>query len=79
MKRAKLILALIIAAAAVSAAYAFKARSFIGYIGSGGIYSAVWVSFECPDTGWGCEYTSTNGQTYQIYTLSGIRFYPVKP
>lgn len=70
-KRAKLVLVIILSAAALSTAYAFKARSFIGYIGSGGVYSAVWISSECPDVRWGCLYTATNGETYQVYTLLG--------
>lgn len=78
MNRAKWVLSFIVAAAAVGAAYAMKARDFFGYIRVGTLYSAVYVPFECPDIGWGCEYT-TNGSTYQVYTLQGIRMNPVKP
>lgn len=79
MNKAKKILIVIITAAAISAAYAMRARDFIGYIGlGGGLYSVVYVPFDCPETGWGCLYT-TNSHTYQLYTLSGIRMNPVMP
>jgi len=78
MIKAKLILSIIVAAAAIAAAFAFKSRAFIGYINAGGIYQAVYVDNVCPDVGWGCLYTSNNN-TYQVYTLSGIRMNPVKP
>ncbi|UPK67991.1 DUF6520 family protein [Chitinophaga filiformis] len=78
MKKSKIILVAIVLLAAVGAAMATKARSFIGYINMGGVYSPVWVPFDCPQAGWGCVYTSNN-MTYQIYTLSGIWFNPVRP
>ncbi|SDF60670.1 hypothetical protein [Chitinophaga filiformis] len=79
MNKAKLILALILLLAAAGAAMATKARSFIGFIANGPFYYTVYVPFDCPEDGWGCVYTSSNGLTYQVYTLSGIRFFPVKP
>ncbi|SHN45516.1 hypothetical protein [Chitinophaga sp. CF418] len=79
MNKAKKILVFILASAAISAAYAMRARDFFGYIGlGGGLYSAVYVPFDCPEVGWGCLYT-INSNTYQVYTLSGIRMNPVKP
>ncbi|MBW8683079.1 hypothetical protein [Chitinophaga rhizophila] len=79
MKKAKMMLALIIAATAVSAAYAFKARSFFGYVVDGGVYSIVLIPFNCPAIGEGCIYTSWNNNTFQVYTLSGLRMNPVRP
>lgn len=78
MNKSKLVLAFIIVSAAAGAAMANRARSFIGYIGSGGIYSTVYVPFECPEIGWGCIYTS-GSNTYQVYTRQGILLNPVKP
>ena len=79
MNKSKLVLAFILLFAAAGAAMATKARSFVGFIADGNVYSPVFISFDCPDVGWGCIYTSSNNMTYQVYTLQGIRFTPVRP
>lgn len=79
MTKARILLAFILVIAASGAAMATKARSFIGYIESGGVYSAVYVPYNCPETGPGCIYTAWNGQAFQVYILSGLRFTPVRP
>jgi hypothetical protein len=79
MKKARVLLAVILIMAAGGAVMATKARSFIGYIVNAGVYSTVVVPFNCEDVGAGCIYTSWNGATFQVYTLSGARLYPVKP
>jgi hypothetical protein len=79
MNKPKLVLAFILAFAAAGAALTTKSRSFIGYIASGSSYHPVYVPFDCPDHGWGCQYTAANGLTYQVYTQAGVRFLPVKP
>jgi hypothetical protein len=79
MNKARVLLAVILIMAAAGGAMATKARSFLGYISNNGVYSAVYVPFDCPDTGPGCIYTSWNSQTFQVYTLSGLKFTPVKP
>jgi hypothetical protein len=78
MKKAKFALIFTLTLVSISVAYAFKARSFIGYISVGGIFAPVWVSASCPELGPGCVYT-TNNMTYQIYTLSGSWMNPVRP
>jgi hypothetical protein len=79
MNKAKITLILILTMTAAAGAIATKARDFVGYINYAGIYYTVLVPFDCPATGGGCIYTSGNGQTFQVYTLSGLKFIPLKP
>jgi hypothetical protein len=79
MIRARIILVIILTMTAAAGAIATKARDFVGYINYAGIYFTVLVPFDCPSTGGGCIYTSGNGLTFQVYTLSGLRFIPLKP
>ncbi|SEW38882.1 hypothetical protein SAMN05428988_4939 [Chitinophaga sp. YR573] len=79
MNKAKLLVAVLLTLGAAGAAHATKAKAFMGYVYSGGVYTSVYVPYDCPETGYGCIYTSWNGNTYQVYMQSGIQFYPVKP
>jgi hypothetical protein len=79
MSKAKLMLAGILIMAAAGGAVATKARAFIGIIVNGGVYYTVLVPFDCPNTGPGCIYTSWDGGTFQVYTLSGLKLVGLKP
>ena len=79
MNKVKLLLAAVLIFAAAGAAKATKARDFMGYVYYNGAYTVVYVPYDCPESGYGCLYTSWNGVHYQVYMQSGIQFYPVKP
>ena len=79
MNKVKLLLAAVLIVAAAGAAKATKAKSFIGFIYSGGAYLPVYVPYNCPDVGSGCIYVAPNGRSYQVYTQSGLYFYPLQP
>lgn len=79
MNKARFILLIILTAAAAAGAISTKARDFVGYVNFAGIYFTVLVPFDCTSTGGGCIYTSGSGLTFQVYSLSGLRFIPLKP
>ncbi|SFF08321.1 hypothetical protein SAMN05518672_115120 [Chitinophaga sp. CF118] len=79
MKKAKILLTIILIMAATGAAVATRAKSFFGFIVNAGVYHTVLISFDCPETGKGCIYTSWDYATFQVYTLSGIKLIPRKP
>jgi hypothetical protein len=78
MKKARVVLIAILIMAAVGAAVASRARSFIGFVVDAGVYYTVLVPFDCPNTGGGCIYT-WDASTYQVYTLSGLRLVSLRP